>query len=133
VPYALLPDMDQELVDFLTAHASLAQLHGGRVGTELQSDLRAVRIGSLGGSQPWPWEGQPQYAIEWWGARADADQGPAKTLARTGEAALWELVGTEVTGGRVNGLSMPLSQLWSPDEDTARPRYITHVALIVMP
>jgi len=131
--YALLPDMDQALITYLTGHASLAALHGGRVATKLASDLRAVRISSLGGSQPWPWEDRPEYQVEWWGARVDADQGPAKTLARTGEAALWDLVSSPVAGGRVTGVAMPLSQLWSPDETTGRARYITHVALTVHP
>lgn len=131
--YALLPDMLQGLVTFLASHAALVPLHGGRVGTKLQSDLRSVRVASLGGSQPWPWQGEPQYQIEWWGGRADADEGPALTLCRTGEAALWELANSAVTGGRVGEFSMPLSQVWLPDEDTARPRFRTDVSLTIYP
>lgn len=131
--YALLPDLDQELVTFLTNHASLSPLHGGRVGTKLQSTLRSVRIASLGGPQSWPWEVRSEYQIEWWGGSTDTDQGPAKTLARTGEAALWEFAGTAVTGGRIGEFAMPLSMLWQPDDTTARPRYLTHIALVARP
>lgn len=133
MPYQVLPDTLQALVDFLTAHADLAPLHGGRVSTKLQSDLASVRVTSLGGPQPWPWQAEPQYAIEWWGGSADADEGPALTLCRTGEAALWELSGSAISGGRVGEFSMPLSQLWIPDEDTGRPRFRTDVALTVRP
>lgn len=130
---ALLPDLDQELIDFLGSHASLTPLHGGRVGTKLQSTLRAVRITSLGGPQPWPWEGNPEYQIEWWGDSTDPDQGPAKLLARTGEAVLWELAGAAVDGGRIGEFAIPLSQLWSPDETTGRARYITQISFVVRP
>jgi hypothetical protein len=125
--------MLQALVTFLAGHASLTPLHGGRVATKLASDLRSVRITSLGGPQPWPWEGSPQYAIEWWGDRDDEDEGPAMTLARTGESALWELPGAAVTGGRVVGVSMPLSQLWSPDEETGRARFRSDISLTIYP
>lgn len=131
--FAVLPDMLQALVDFLTVHSALTSLHGGRVSTRLDSDLAAVRITSLGGPQPWPWQVEPQYAIEWWGARTDDDEGPALTLCRTGEAALWELANSNIPGGRITEFSMPLSQLWSPDEDTTRPRFRTDVNLTIRP
>ncbi|WP_326564554.1 hypothetical protein [Micromonospora peucetia] len=125
---ALLPDVDQALVDYLKAHLLLVPLHGGRVGTKLQSTSPSVRITSLGGGQPWPWEGLPEYQVEWWGG-TDVQ---AKTLARTGEAALWGFLGP-IAGGRVTGVSVALSQLWSPDESTARPRFITQVQYRVHP
>lgn len=131
--YAVLPDTLAALVSFLTAHTALVPLHGGRVSTRLQSDLVAVRVANLGGEQPWPWEATPQFQIEWWGARADADEGNALTLCRTGEAALWELANSPISGGRVGEFSMPLSQLWAPDEETGRPRFRTDVALTVRP
>jgi hypothetical protein len=131
--FAVLPDMLDALVTFLDNHANLAPLHGGRVATKLASDSASVRITSLGGPQPWPWQASPQYAIEWWGNRADPDEGVALTLCRTGEAALWELANSSVSGVRIAEFSMPLSQLWSPDEETARPRFRTDVALTIYP
>jgi hypothetical protein len=125
--------MLQGLVTFLAEHPSLTPLHGGRVGTQLQGELAAVRVAGLGGPQPWPWQASPQYAIEWWGDRTDLGEGIALTLARTGEAALWELANSAVTGGRITAFSMPLSQLWSPDEETARARFRTDVALTIHP
>ncbi len=131
--FAVLPDVLQALVDVLTAHTALAPLHGGRVSTRLDSDLAAVRITPLGGPQPWPWQVEPQYAIEWWGGRDDDDEGPALTLCRTGEAALWERANASIGGGRIGEFSMPLSQLWSPDEGTARPRFRTDIAVTIRP
>ena len=127
--FQLLPDLDQVVVDFLTNHPALTGLHGGRVGTSLRDgDNPAVRTTSLGGPNPWPWETRPDMQIEWWGG----DQGQAKTLCRTGEAALWELIGP-VTGGHITGLSMPLTQLWSPDDETGRARYLTQISITASP
>jgi hypothetical protein len=129
VAYALLPDMDQELVDFLTSHAALSPLHGGRVGTELQSDLVCLQVTSLGGSQPWPWEATAEFQVSAWGGT----QLQANTLARTVVAAVFDLTGAAVDGGRVVGVDVRLAPLWQPDDQTARPRYLTDVALTVFP
>lgn len=123
-----LPDVDQAFIDFLKTHPSLVPLHGGRVGTRLQSTSTAVRIASLGGAQPWPWEGQPEYQVEWWGG-TDAQ---AKILARVGEAELYDFLGP-VPGGRITGVVVNLMQLWSPEETTGRPRFITHVQYTTYP
>jgi hypothetical protein len=129
MPYALLPDMDQELVDFLTSHASLSPLHGGRVSTELQSDLVCLQVTNLGGSQPWPWEATAEFQISAWGGT----QQQANTLIRTVVAAIYDMTGTAVDAGRVVGVGVTLAPLWSPDDQTARPRYLTHVALTAYP
>lgn len=127
--YAVLPDVDQALITFLDTHPALVPLHGGRVGTNLASgSLSSVRVTPLGGGQPWPWEASPEYQVEWWGGT----QSEAKLLARTGEAALWDFLGP-ITGGRVTGVTVALSQLWSPDETTARPRFLTQVSFTVYP
>lgn len=124
-----MPDVDQAFVDFIDSHPSLTPLHGGRVGTRLAAgSLTSVRIASLGGGQPWPWESQPEYQVEWWGGT----QAEAKLLARTGESVLWEFLGP-ITGGRVTGVAIPLSQLWSPDETTDRARFLTQVQYRVHP
>lgn len=127
--YAVLPDMEQELVTFLAAHASLAPLHGGRVSTELRTDLACLQVTALGGSQPWPWEATVEFAVSAWGGT----KGEANVLARTVAAAAYDLVGTAVTGGRVVGADVRLAPLWSPDEETERPRYRTDVALTIYP
>lgn len=126
--FAVLPDLDQGLVDFLKNHASLSPLHGGRVGTSLQSTSTSVRVTALGGTQQWPWEALPEYQIEWWGGT----QLQAKTLARTGEAAIYDIRGP-IAGGWVTGVAVTLSQLWSPDETSARPRYITQAQFRINP
>lgn len=124
MPYTVLPDLDQELVDFLKAHASLVPLHGGRVGTSLLSSLTSLRIASLGGTQPWPWRATAQYAIEAWGGT----QSQANTLIRTTLAAIYDIRG-HIDGGAIIGVAVVLTPLWSPDETTARPRYRADVAL----
>lgn len=124
-----LPDMEQELVTFLAAHAALVPLHGGRVGTELQSDLACLQVTNLGGQQPWPWEAVPEFAIASWGGT----KGDANLLDRTVRVAVFDLLGQAVTGGRVTGIGMRLSGLWTPAEDTNRPRYRTDIAFTVMP
>lgn len=132
--FALLPDMEQELVIFLTAHASLAPLHGGRVGTEVDTELACLQVTALGGTMPWPWEATPEFAVSAWGTR-DSVTGKAEAalLARTVAAAAFDLVGQAVTGGHVSGVDVRLAPLWSPDEDTGRARYRTDIALMVFP
>ena len=127
--FQVLSDMEQELITFLAAHASLAPLHGGRVGTELQTDLAALQVTSLGGTQPWPWEATVEFAISAWGGT----KGEANLLARTAVAAAYDLVGQAVTGGRVVGVAVRLAPLWAPDEETNRPRYRTDVAFQIYP
>lgn len=127
--FALLPDMEQELVGFLAAHASLSPLHGGRVGTELQTDLACLQVTSLGGPQPWPWEASPEFQISSWGGT----KAQASLLDRTVIAAAYDLAGAAISGGRVTGVAVRLKSLWSPDEETARPRYRSDLALTIFP
>lgn len=132
--FALLPDMEQELVTFLTAHASLTPLVAGRVGSEVDTDLACLQVTGLGGTMPWPWEASVEFAISAWAARdSTTGKADANLLARTVAAAAFDLVGQAVTGGRVIGADVRLAPLWSPDKETARPRYRTDIALIVMP
>lgn len=128
-----LPDMEAELVTFLTNHASLAPLHGGRVGTELQNDLACLQVTVLGGPQGWPWEAVPEFAIASWGGTGPAAKADASLLDRTVRAAVFDLVNQAVIGGRVNGVAIRLAGLWTPAEDTNRPRYRTDIALTVYP
>lgn len=131
--FALLPDMEQELVDFLASHAALSPLHGGRVSTELRSDLACLQVTALGGTQPWPWEASVEFQVSAWGGTGTGTKGQANTLARTVVAAAFDLVGAAVDGGRVTGAAIRLAPLWSPDENTGRPRYRTDLAFTVYP
>jgi hypothetical protein len=121
--------MEQELVTFLAAHASLTPLHGGRVSTELRTDLACLQVTALGGTQPWPWEATVEFAVSAWGG----DKAAANLLARTVASATYDLVGQDVTGGHVTGADVRLAPLWSPDEDTNRPRYRVDLSFTVMP
>jgi hypothetical protein len=129
VSFSPLPDVEAALVAYLTAHVALAPLHGGRVSTELQSTSTCLQVTALGGPQPWPWESTPEFALgSWGGTKADAS---ALDLAVA--AAVFDLVGTSITGGRVIGAAVRLAHLWSPADDTGRPKYRTDVALTVSP
>jgi hypothetical protein len=129
VAYAALPDIEQELVDFLTTHPVLAPMHGGRVGTELQSNLACLQVTSLGGVQPWPWEATAEFQLSAWGGT----KAEANALARAADAAIFDFAGTAIDGGRVTGAAIRLAPLWLPDDQTARPRYRTDVALTYFP
>lgn len=131
--FAVLPDMEQELVTFLAAHASLTPLIGGRVSTELATDLACLQVTALGGTQPWPWEATVEFQLSAWAARDDGDKAAANLLARTAASAAYDLVGQAVTDGHVTGADVRLAPLWSPDEDTNRPRYRCDVAFTVHP
>ncbi len=125
-----LPDAEAALVAFLAAHGSLTPLHGGRVGTELQEPtLACLQVTALGGAQPWPWQGTPEFQVSAWGGT----KAQASALDLAVIAAVFELAGAAVTGGRVAGVDVRLAHLWSPAEDTNRPRYRTDVALTIFP
>lgn len=126
--HAVLPDTEAALVAFLNAHADLAPLHDW-VGTQVQATTPGIQVTALGGAQPWPWEATPEFQLSAWGGT----KAQASLLARTAAAAVFELVGTAVTGGRITGVDVRLAALWVPDETTNRPRYRTDVALTVMP
>ncbi len=121
--FAVLPDVDAALIDFLDNHAALVPLHGGRVGTKLQSAETSIRIANLGGVQPWPWEGITEFQVECWGGT----QHQAHTLARTVVAAIYDMRGY---GGYVTSANVTLRPLWQPD-DNGRPRYLVQIELRV--
>jgi hypothetical protein len=134
VTYPQLPDAEAALVSFLAGHATLTPLHDGRVGTELQSDLACLQVTPLGGQQPWPWEAAPEFAISSWGPAAGTDsKAQASALDRAVRSVVFELLGQAVTGGRFTQIGVRLAGLWSPAEDTNRPRYRSDFALTVMP
>ncbi len=121
--FTVLPDLDAALVDFLKTHSALAPLHGGRVGTKLQSSLTSVRIANLGGAQPWPWEGVNEFSVECWGGTDEQ----AHTLARTVVAAAYDM---RRYGGYITTANVTLRPLWQPD-DNGRARYICQLELRV--
>jgi hypothetical protein len=132
--YAVLPDVEKALVDFLAAHAALVPLHGGRVSTELATpELACLQVTSLGGQQPWPWEATPEFQLSVWGGSGPGAKAAANELARTVVAVAFELAGAAITGGRIVGAAVRLAPLWSPAEDTGRARYRVDIALTVMP
>jgi hypothetical protein len=129
VTYPLLPDAEAELVAWLTAHPTLAPLHGGYVGTRLETDQPCLQVTALGGPQPWPWEQSPEFSIQSWGG----EKADASLLDRTVRSVVWELVGTAIAGGHVVGVSVRLGSLWAPDDTTGRARYRMDISLMVLP
>lgn len=126
--FAVLPDVDAALIGFLVAHPALAPLHNGRVGHALApGTATAIRVASIGGTQPWPWEGTSEYQIECWGGTVQQ----ANTLARTVVAAAYDLRGP-VPGGWVSSTEVTLRPLDSPDT-TGRPRLIVQVSITAHP
>lgn len=122
--FTVLPDLDAALVSFLTGHASLTPLHGGRVGTTISGTLTQIRIANLGGPDTWPWEANHEFQVECWGGT----QGQANTLARTVCAVIYDMRGP-ITDGHVTIAKPTLRPFWSPDLSTARPRYIVQISL----
>jgi hypothetical protein len=124
-----IPDLDAALVTFLDNHADLTPLHGGRVSTHvLDSPLPRLRVTSLGGTQPWPWEVTAEYQIDAWGGT----EAQAYVLASTVCAAIYDMRGP-ITGGRIVTAEPSLRPISAPDEDTGRPRYLVQVVLTAYP
>lgn len=121
--FAVLPDLDTALIAFLTGHASLTPLHGGRVGTTLSGNLTQIRVANLGGPDTWPWEEQQEFQLESWGGI----QGQASLLDRTVCSAIYDMRGP-ITDGYVIIAHPTLRHLWQPDAN-GRPRYISQVRI----
>jgi hypothetical protein len=126
--HAVMPDSEATLVTFLNTHADLTPLHEW-AATQVQATTPGIQVTSLGGTYAWPWEAVLEFQLSaWGGTKAQASQ-----LARTAVAAVYELVGTAITGGRIVGVDVRLAPLWLPDETTGRPRYRADVALTTFP
>lgn len=127
--YPPLPDDIDALINFLSDHAALAPLHGGRVSTRLIDHAGSrIRVTSLGGPQPHPWEGITEHQVECWGGT----EKQAKTLAETVLAAIYDMRGP-IPGGWCESAVPTLRPLASHDPDTGRPRFIVQVQLTTLP
>lgn len=121
--FTVLPDLDAVLIGFLDNHADLIPLHGGRVGTTLPpGTATSIRIASLGGSMPWPWQIRTEYQVECWGGT----EVQALTLARTVCAVIYEL---PASNDQVLWAVVSLAPFASPDLVSNRFRYICQVEL----
>lgn len=125
--YPLLPSAAKAFVEWAEAHAALAALHGGRVGTRLAAALPAVRVQRVGGIAPDPWLDEPLLQVECWAA----SEGAADDLARTFVAALPDFRGT-LAGGRVHTAQVESGPYWSPDDPklSTSARYILTIRLV---
>lgn len=123
----LLPSAAVLLVAGLKANADLAALHGGRVGTNLNATLPAIRVQRVGGTPEDLWLDEPLMQIECWAAT----EGPADLLARSVVAALPSLRGTYPTG-QVYSYAIESGPLWFPDDPniSKNARYLLTVRLV---
>jgi hypothetical protein len=121
--FAVLPDLDAALIDFLKGHTALTPYHGGRVGTTMSGALTQIRLANLGGPDTWPWESNAEFQVECWGGT----QEQANDLARTVCAAIYDMRGP-VTDGYVTVAKPSLRPLWQPDAN-GRARYLVQVQL----
>lgn len=124
----LLPSAEVVFVAWAKTQEDLLALHGGRVGTLLNSTRPCLRVQRLGRPQLHSWEDAPELQVEAWAtSQTSADQ-----LARTLVAAMPEIVGDR-TGAFVSGYDITLGPLYMPDEDTALHRYIVDIVLYLTP
>ena len=124
----LLPSAEVVFVAWAKAHASLEALHGGRVGTLLNSTRPCLRVQRLGRPQLHRWEDAPELQVEAWATSQTA----ADQLVRTLIAALPDITGDR-TGAYISGYDVTLGPLYSPDDDLNLHRYIVDVALYFTP
>lgn len=127
----LLPSAEQAVVAWAKAHVALGAIHGGRVGTRLNSVLPAIRITRVGGSPPEWWRDEPSIQLECWAA----DQGAADLLARTLIAALPDFRHFAIPGGRVYSYTVTSGPFWSPDDPqySTNARYILTISILTTP
>jgi hypothetical protein len=123
----LLPSAPVITVAWLKANSDLAAIHGGRVGTRLNSVLPAIRVQRIGGIPQETWRDEPVMQIECWAA----DEGTADQLARTVVAVLPTVRGT-YPSGRAWSYVIESGPFWAPDDPALsnNSRYILTVRIL---
>lgn len=126
---ALLPSAAALTVGLLKTNADLAAIHGGRVGTQLNKTLPAIRVQRIGGT-PDEYDGTdaPSMQVECWAG----DEATADLLVRTLIAVLPAFRHRPVTGGRVFTYEITSGPYWAPDDPalSSAARYIVTVSLL---
>src|SRR3954470_15206486 len=120
----LLPSAPVLTVAWLKANPDLAAIHGGRVGTKLNSTLPAIRVQRIGGTVPDVYEDQPVLQVECWAA----DEATADLMVRSVGALLPAVRGTYASG-RVSTSQIESGPFWAPDAPqlSSNSRYILTV------
>jgi hypothetical protein len=127
----LAGDWEALVVAYLKARGEVAELSTGG-GTELRpgATFPRWRLQRVGGIPDFPgWVAHPRFQIEaWGGTKTQANQ-----LATVLEGAILEMPAQHHDLGVVTDTTLELSQLWSPDPQTARPRYISSFRMTCHP
>lgn len=126
----MIPSPDMAAIAILAADQALADVHEGRVSTDLQPGGPAIRITLLPGSAPafrWEWRGTIQ---------ADcfaADQATAADLAALVRHQWTDYTGQVLAdlGAYVSGCWIVTDPAWVGDPDTALGRYTLTLGLAV--
>jgi hypothetical protein len=129
---AKLPDREAVVVAALKSRSSITALTTA-VGTRLVTGL-CVQVTLLGGSsRPLRNTGAPEFQLAvWGGGNSPADEAAVSDLAGTVESELTDLSGS-YGPGRVLGSWLVGDLLHTPDETTARERYIITAGALIQP
>jgi len=130
MPVTLLPSAISAAVSWLKNQPTVTAITGSRVGTRLNATLPAIRVQRVGNPPPAEWADDASIQIECWAQ----DEITAELLARTVIAALPDIRGYPVTGGRVHTYTVSAGPYFAPDEPPSTlARFVMTVDLLTTP
>jgi hypothetical protein len=128
----LLPSAPGVFIEWAKGNADLAAIHGGRVGTRLNSDtMPAIRVTRIGGApMQEDFQDESELQVECWHT-TDAE---AEMFVRQVVAALPTVRGVK-SYGRVYTFEVTSGPIWAPDDPqlSTLARYIITVRLLTTP
>lgn len=133
----LLPDVEKLVIHYLLSVDELADLVDDRIGSRKDGPFPRVTVTRLGGSAgPIPAHlDAARIEVEAWAnhAKEGGGKGSANLVARTAQAAMYEMVNASHEEGVVTDVECVLGPSWVPDQVTDRPRYILSFIVRVHP
>lgn len=133
----LLADVEKLVIQHLLTYMELEALVGDRIGSRKDGPYPRLTITRLGGSAgPIPAHlDAARIQVEAWADHAKDGGGKkaANDVARTAQAAMYEMVNVSHEEGVVTDVQCILGPSWVPDPVTERPRYLLDFIVRVHP
>lgn len=129
IPKVLLPDVEQAVIDFLTADVEVTADVGSEVPVEPSYPLAVVeRIGGVPNDVEPRWLDRASVRVRVQGeTKAEAHDAAAAC-----EASLFTMRGLQANGAVVSGVRSVIGLQWLPDE-SGQPQYVFQVAIAAHP
>jgi hypothetical protein len=135
----LLPDVEALVIQYLLTVDEVTEITDTHIGSRLPKTptfprLVVTRVGGTAGTIPAHLD-EARVQIDAWADLAEENGGKrqAHDLARTAQAAMYDMVNAVHEDAVVTDVEGVLGPLWAPDDKTRRPRYIVDMIVRLHP